>query len=708
METSLRSDSRIDKLLTAVVTKFSSDSGTGYGSLARGLGNSPKLKGHFRATELKELDEIAEIKQCSKSLHWAQHRFDTVTAVLRIVVLRISTILQFLIEIRSMDGKAAPWAADLLDNVFTTENLILLSLIAEWSSTVSGYVHRWDNLGRDSSGNPKRNPIGHLAFVCRSMGTLKKDLGRLFEFDIKTNKPPLVMDQRFTKGFVQILRGCLTGGRIAACTSLGAGGKVLYRGLSDDDFQATLLKEMGSIKNVSRVYLQELKTEHEVGLGQGFGAFDMESSTVTKPETLDELAKLFGATVSLLLTLFESTGVLEQNLAALRGYGHEQKQSMTTNTRKPKPGQLPDIRLPKRMAPGKVGKTGMAALMRIRQEQKDSIEAAGDVAMSGMDPTKLESCLETVNQSAAERTTAKQKKLSSSLADRVTAKIRLLTNLDEVSRQKLREQVNKENERLTKLRSIQVRDLRAAECMTDCSKGLVIAVPTVKSIEGIDRMAKETGRILKDLGGPRVVPLTATNLVKQCLEASFTVWYGLTDAAEDALLFYKSETSPELSTAMSRLLGGHVAGPTWLRACQQAGKVVRPVTMLGRALQIGRQLGFDASVQFREGLLKVISAVESHPAGTREWVVRSARSELSRSTAWWIVAEPSASAAKTKKKLSLTKLPGKEIRYLSFLHAITQHFHLHWHPSILHSIRFGLGLGWQVVPFHTITGLRWT
>ena len=305
-----------------------------------------------------------------------------------------------------------------------------------------------------------------------------------------------------------------------------------------------------------------------------------------------------------------------------------------SNTRKPKPGQLPDIRLPKRMAPGKVGKTGMAALMRIRQQQKDSIEAAGDVAASGVDPTELESCLDKVNQSAAERTTEKQKKLSSSLADRVTAKIRLLTNLDEVSRQKLREQVKNENERLTKLRSIQVRDLSAAECMTDCSKGLVIAVPTVKSIEGIDRMAKEAGRILKDLGGPRVVPLTAKNLVKQCLEASFTVWYGLTDAAEDVLLFYKSETSPELSTAMSRLLGGHVAGPSWLRACQQAGKIVRPVTMLGRALRLPRQLAFDESVKQREGLLKVISAVESHPAGAREWVVRTARSELRLVLVW--------------------------------------------------------------------------
>ncbi|CAE7257160.1 unnamed protein product [Symbiodinium sp. KB8] len=677
----LRSDSRIDKLLTAVVTKFSSDSGTGYGSLARGLGNSPKLRGHFKATELKELDEIAEIK------------FDTVTAVLRIAVLRISTILQFLIEVRSMDGTAAPWAADLLDNVvFTTENLILISLIAEWSSTVSGYVHHWD-------------------------------LGRLFEFDTKKKKPPLVMDQRFTKGFVQILRGCLTGGRLAACTSLGAGGKVLYRGLSDDEFQTAMLKEMGSIKNVSRLYLQELATEHEVGLGQGFGAFDMESSILPKPETLDVLAKLFGHTgdllaaelnvvrpaarqlvqagihspteywgqvmlhwVSLLLTLFESTGVLEQNLAALRGYGHEQRQSMTTRSRSRADLPLNQTRLPKRMAPGKVGKTGMAALMRIRQQQKDSIEAAGDVAASGVDPTELESCLDKVNQSAAERTTEKQKKLSSSLADRVTAKIRLLTNLDEVSRQKLREQVKNENERLTKLRSIQVRDLSAAECMTDCSKGLVIAVPTVKSIEGIDRMAKEAGRILKDLGGPRVVPLTAKNLVKQCLEASFTVWYGLTDAAEDVLLFYKSETSPELSTAMSRLLGGHVAGPSWLRACQQAGKIVRPVTMLGRALRLPRQLAFDESVKQREGLLKVISAVESHPAGAREWVVRTARSELSRATAWWIVAEPSKSAA--KKKASDTKLPGKEIRYLSFLHAITQQFHLHWH--LLFCIPFGL------------------
>ena len=71
---------------------------------------------------------------------------------------------------------------------------------------------------------------------------------------------------------------------------------VVLPGLSDDEFQTAMLKEMGSIKNVSRLYLQELATEHEVGLGQGFGAFDMESSILPKPETLDVLAKLFGHT----------------------------------------------------------------------------------------------------------------------------------------------------------------------------------------------------------------------------------------------------------------------------------------------------------------------------------------------------------------------------------------------------------------------------
>ena len=58
------------------------------------------------------------------------------------------------------------------------------------------------------------------------------------------------------------------------------------------------------------------------------------------------------------------------------------------------------------------------------------------------------------------------------------------------------------------------------------------------------------------------------------------------------------------------------------------------MTMLGRALRLPRQLAFDESVKQREGLLKVISAVESHPAGAREWVVRAARSELRLVLVW--------------------------------------------------------------------------
>ena len=83
-----------------------------------------------------------------------------------------------------------------------------------------------------------------------------------------------------------------------------------------------------------------------------------------------------------------------------------------------------------------------------------------------------------------------------------------------------------------------------------------------------------------------------------------------------------------LAPAMARLAGGYIAGPHWIDACLSKRRLLEPCLRLQPALAVQRQLGFDSSVKLREGLLKCVGSVESHPAGWRCWVIRPKRAEL--------------------------------------------------------------------------------
>jgi hypothetical protein len=369
------------------------------------------------------------------------------------------------------------------------------------------------------------------------------------------------------------------------------------------------------------------------------------------------------AEVSLLLTLFEATGLLEQNLSSLRAYreknmspaslrdsmkvlldgepvgfhrgtgyevtafGRRVQQTYRklfggqTNTPKTQ-GQL-DVRLPRRTLGSRKSSTGLAAFQRHREEQLEKIAKEP----TGMSETAARKLCKAVDESAAERATKRQKTLAETLATKTAKKVQLLTEMDAKSQAKLKEAVRTEDDRLKKLSSIQLRDLWTAETLSDAKNILVVAVPTAADADKVDRMAAQASKDLHPFG-LGVIPLTAENLVSRIVESRTTIWLGLTQEAEDVIT-YQNESKPQLVTAMARLLGGYVAGPVWVHACQQTKRLLTPVLQLGRALRVPRQLAFNADVQFRGGILKTIAAVEAHPAGHTLWVVRKTREELS-------------------------------------------------------------------------------
>ena len=57
------------------------------------------------------------LRQASRSLSFAQQRFDTITGVFRLMSLRVNTVITFLVELRAQKGSHAGWAARLLDEV---------------------------------------------------------------------------------------------------------------------------------------------------------------------------------------------------------------------------------------------------------------------------------------------------------------------------------------------------------------------------------------------------------------------------------------------------------------------------------------------------------------------------------------------------------------------------------------------------------------
>ena len=256
-------------------------------------------------------------------------------------------------------------------------------------------------------------------------------------------------------------------------------------------------------------------------------------------------------------------------------------------------GQLngPKSVLPRRSMRKRSSDTGMAAFLRLRQLQKH--EASREPEQLSAAAAKR--CIQTVEDAAAERASKKQKTLAGTLAARCEHRLRLLHEFSTMSKQKLEEQLAAEEKRLNQMQSIQHRDLQSSPMLENCSRdnSVLVCIPTRETAD-VDQKIREVAKKMGQLGGPKVTSFTSSTMICKVLDAEVVVWFALTAEAEQQLLYYR-DLQPELASVAVRMLGGWLAGPSWLSTCLERKSLVTPILRLSPALRAPREVGFDPS-----------------------------------------------------------------------------------------------------------------
>ena len=381
--------------------------------------------------------------------------------------------------------------------------------------------------------------------------------------------------------------------------------------------------------------------------------------------------RFFPAQVVLMMCMFESTSVLEQNLSSFRALHKDKKHNMKAQTLRSvlkvmldcdavvnynilskeysftdfglrafnryrslfgAAKNAPASVLPRRTLHRRCSSTGVAAFKRLQAQQK------AEAVPKDLPVEEAKSLKRALDSSAAEQCTPRQKKLMVSLAERVTAKLKVVgpAAFAQDARERLEKFQREDREQLQKLEAIQLRELKDTSPL-DAKDGLAVCIISKAEVTACDKIIKEKAQALHKLCGMRVCHLTSKNLVSRCLQAKFVIFLATSREAEAGLIYHGTESHEglDLGAAVSRLFGGYIAGPSWLSECMRRGQLLTPLLCLSPGLQVERQVGFDDNLPQQAALLRLISAAESDVLGIRRWTIRSRRSELTLPPKYW-------------------------------------------------------------------------
>ena len=117
LENSIKSDSRANELLHALVLRFSGKKEGEHGSLARTLKNSGPLKQQFYDS-IADLASLAQLtEKLEPSVNFAFQRFDTVCKIFCTLARYIGPVKLFLSRVVARKTNSSAWAAELLEAV---------------------------------------------------------------------------------------------------------------------------------------------------------------------------------------------------------------------------------------------------------------------------------------------------------------------------------------------------------------------------------------------------------------------------------------------------------------------------------------------------------------------------------------------------------------------------------------------------------------
>ncbi|CAE7450334.1 unnamed protein product, partial [Symbiodinium sp. CCMP2592] len=308
LERAMLTNVEVKELLDTLVFNFASGKHD-RGSLARALTNSPKMHGMLKEELSKDLNQLYELSSQSHSsagsFHFAAQRWDSTLKCLRIFALRMSEILSLLARVAAdKTDQNQNWAKSML-NFLSMDRIILLCLCVEFMEVASRYVHACDNPGgsiKASSASKAASSLPRrIAQLACTASNLRLRLDQLFSFTFQGVKQvPLVMDERFEKGYVQIVTKALSLGQKSF--SVIAGGKLLYhlQGYGAERLRKVTAEKLGILWNIQTLFLQGVWTENEIGIASGFSPFDVGSwlkenkDDASLPALLEPVAKVVG------------------------------------------------------------------------------------------------------------------------------------------------------------------------------------------------------------------------------------------------------------------------------------------------------------------------------------------------------------------------------------------------------------------------------
>ncbi|CAE7218467.1 unnamed protein product [Symbiodinium sp. CCMP2592] len=272
LEAAVKSDTALSKLLDQLVFRYSAVNNVkDPGSLTRALHNCCRLKAKFDEKARASLHAVDELVGKASSASWAPQRFDSILSAVKKIVMNLDSILELLVETASFQNCQQEWARKLLA-VFTAPNIRALALLTEWLSICSRYVHMYDKDPVKAS-----SPTTCIANIARTSSLadlLKKDAWTFF-LRKSWLQVPHVLNPKYTAGYVSVAERAMRFSFQPAWFFIGTFNTEHKHGHSDSNFEQSLCKELGSIRNISKIFLESITCWHTTGVAGSLCPFDV-------------------------------------------------------------------------------------------------------------------------------------------------------------------------------------------------------------------------------------------------------------------------------------------------------------------------------------------------------------------------------------------------------------------------------------------------
>ena len=269
LENAIRTDPDCNALVQELILAYSSKDS--FGSLARGIKNSLRVRKVLADNVLKDMETLDHHLKHMVNFRFAPQRFDSVLEVARLICLHVKPIVRTLVQLKlaSDDAKMSNWSGKMLA-FFQVPHLIRLALLAELAASASKYHHHFDNAGTAASKNGNASTLAKTGFWFKQ---LQAELKKLFSFE---DGEPLVLNEAYTSGFLQTMRRRVNLLIDESCICQEK--LVFFRSgsITEGNLRKQVAVELGSIQNVTELYLLALGGEHQAdyGVASALGPFD--------------------------------------------------------------------------------------------------------------------------------------------------------------------------------------------------------------------------------------------------------------------------------------------------------------------------------------------------------------------------------------------------------------------------------------------------